>query len=50
MFVTKLIKDRKTREKLEDRIELVMATLVIAGFVYNKINGDKDEERDERED
>lgn len=50
MFITKLIKDRKTREKLEDRIELAMATLVIISFVYSKIKGDSDEERDERED
>lgn len=45
-MLTKLIKDRKAREDLKDKIEVVMAVFVLTGFVVKKIK-EKKEKTDE---
>ena len=37
MNIKAIFTDRPTREAFKDKVELVMATIVISGFVYKKI-------------
>lgn len=42
MNIQALLTDRKTREDLKDKIEVVMAVVVLTGFIYKKVKKPND--------
>jgi hypothetical protein len=43
MKLVSIITDRHARESIKDKVELVMAAFLVAGFVYSKIKGENPE-------